>query len=88
MPINLSILLGVVFLTFVMLNNHSADGAAVGGYSIDFASKRSTFSELVRDKRIYELIVKKRDILKVFIVIVLEKLVISPFFLQFIIYCS
>ena len=64
-PINLTILFGLVILTFVMLNSHTSEGAAIAGYSIDIASKRSAARSLVRDRRIYELIVKKRNILKV-----------------------
>ena len=64
-PINLTILFGLVLLTFVMLNSHTSEGAAIAGYSIDIASKRSAARSLVRDRRIYELIVKKRNILKV-----------------------
>ena len=55
-----------------MLNRHGfgTEGAAVGGYMIDFLSKRNTdggAAALVVDSRIYELIklVKKREALKV-----------------------
>ena len=53
-----------------MLDRHGfgTEGAAVGGFVIDFLSKRNTGGgALVVDSRIYELIklVKKREALKV-----------------------